>query len=782
MVSSAGDLVDFLRTLQPGQDVTVIVSGDIQLSDEDLRTSEPELIRRGHKVVLKGKALNGRRPTLWIQYKGSSESWNGLVIAATEKVELSGLRVIADIHDNALKMTGIQLREAKEYLIQDCEFIQGNWLPESALSTLAVDTGTQLLPRVKFKQCAFLGAWQLGHGSPGSPESVHLVEAQGGQDAVTVRGAASVHAENCAFGPHQSLFRFMKDRSDLELVHCTALAGDEWALVHLEGHARCDLDAQFCFFGRGSPPPVRGMESAKWASLFRQGDTVEPLVKGRQNGYWNLDAIRVQAAAREDSSDVPANRFPGPPDQVLNPFEPKGVDDRVLPPEVRPWKEKDPLAPRDRDLEGPDLQAVFRLDVTLPNLRCGTKQLEMVGLQDSPWGPLYGTLPPANPATPPPVVRKDKVVDPTRPTGAGLYKTLAMALGEAKSGDVILIRHTGRLEVSSAQLIKSGLNLTIKADEGYRPVLVLDKSFPDRNATLFRVQDGHLTLEDLEFLLQPTQDKFDSRSVAVLVGDGTVRFHNCVVTLEGARRTPLAVVTLPDPKDTLPPTGSRDGTGPRVAFDTCFVRGEGDLVGLRPSRPCGLEVKKSLIALTGSLLNVENPGGDVPSAGLSQRVVLNLNRVTTYLGGHLVRLRAVDPKSLVPVRVEQAVSCLFVSAEPEGKALIHLEGFRLPNKDMVKDRLTWKGEHNYYSSNFMNMLDQQPNDSEMPLEAITQERWKVFAESDCKFVPIKFADPLLSVVPAPARPRDSFRIDSIPQDVGANLEDLPFSASDGGER
>ena len=172
----------------------------------------------------------------------------------------------------------------------------------------------------------------------------------------------------------------------------------------------------------------------------------------------------------------------------------------------------------------------------------------------------------------------------------------------------------------------------------------------------------------------------------------------------------------------------------------------------------------------------------MPSAGLSQHVVLNLNRVTTYLGGHLVRLRAVDPKSLVPVRVEQAVSCLFVSAEPEGKALIHLEGFRLPNKDMVKDRLTWKGEHNYYSSNFMNMLDQQPNDSEMPLEAITQERWKVFAESDCKFVPIKFADPLLSVVPAPARPRDSFRIDSIPQDVGANLEDLPFSASDGGER
>ena len=161
----------------------MIVSGDIQLSDEDLRTSEPELIRRGHKVVLKGKALNGRRPTLWIQYKGSSESWNGLVIAATEKVELSGLRVIADIHDNALKMTGIQLREAKEYLIQDCEFIQGNWLPESALSTLAVDTGTQLLPRVKFKQCA---SWRLAAG-PWVPRQSGI-GSSGGSPGRTGRG------------------------------------------------------------------------------------------------------------------------------------------------------------------------------------------------------------------------------------------------------------------------------------------------------------------------------------------------------------------------------------------------------------------------------------------------------------------------------------------------------------------------------------------------------------------------------------------------------------------
>ena len=110
---------------------------------------------------------------------------------------------------------------------------------------------------------------------------------------------------------------------------------------------------------------------------------------------------------------------------------------------------------------------------------------------------------------------------------------------------------------------------------------MLDKDTPDTQAALFRIHTGQLTLEGLDFVLQPKAG-FESQAVAMLFGDGSVQFKHCVVTLSG-RQVPLAVVTLGDPKGAMPTAG---GAGvPKISFESCFVRGDGDLVSARAADP-----------------------------------------------------------------------------------------------------------------------------------------------------------------------------------------------------
>jgi hypothetical protein len=72
------------------------------------------------------------------------------------------------------------------------------------------------------------------------------------------------------------------------------------------------------------------------------------------------------------------------------------------------------------------------------------------------------------------------------------------------------------------------------------------------------------------------------------------------------------------------------------------------------------------------------------------------------------------------------------------------------------------------------MLDQQTSALEMPLEMVSQAKWKDFAtESDSKFVPMKFFGPLWPTLPAAEMVRENFRIDYGPQNAGANLDQLP---------
>src|SRR5439155_14921479 len=119
----------------------------------------------------------------------------------------------------------------------------------------------------------------------------------------------------------------------------------------------------------------------------------------------------------------------------------------------------------------------------------------------------------------------------------------------------------------------------------------------------------------------PNSDKLLAQVLVNMAQNGACTFKNCVITLNAAPTGTVAVVALDDPGHAIKMEKGKpearpesiSGLNARVTFDHCFVRGDGDLVWARVSRPFELDCSNSLVALNGSLLNVE-AGPDAPAA------------------------------------------------------------------------------------------------------------------------------------------------------------------------
>jgi hypothetical protein len=770
-IDSGPALEEFARTMVPGKDYRLILADDLHLGGGGPNAIMVEdgagVVLRGHSVTL--EAVPGRQATIWSRFVARAPRWGGLVIDA-EVVNLSGLRVVADASetDPVDAAAGVWLRNTRNVSVARCEFLQGYCLRGSRFSSLAVQpatapAGNGAQPHVTLEKCCFLGAKAVRRadvptmGSDGWLKDV----VAGGQIAVAILGGASVRASDCAFGPHAALFRFEGKRTSSELAvdDCTALAGDEWTLAYLGEDTTANVRTNSCFFGRlEAAPDAGGMmmpsERKPTACLIRSARNADAKdYRGTSNRYLNLDAVRLRA---NDDAATAADSFTA---QLAAPAE---ADEKVLGADSRPWK-ADVLTLLQGSLTPADLLAAFRLDpVRVADLRCGKDSSAVVGIHQSLWGPEWDAAE-LTPIGGSPAVAV-KVVDPKQTTDAarGLYRSLAAALEDAKSGDVIAIRHSGELTISPVKLVKNGVSLTIRADEGSHPVLVLDQDAPEAQAALFRVHTGQLTLERLEFRLLPTRAGFKSQAVALLYGEGSVQLTRCAVTLDGRQAAaPLAAVLLADADEAMMQPG---GAGvPRVGFDTCFVRGDGDLVSARSNRLFELEVKDSLVALTGSLLNVDAAAKDAPAAPAGKEIPVRLTQTTAFLGGHLARLRAANLSSLVPVHCVP-IRSLLVSAGDK-KALVHVEA---GPKDLTtaSGRLLWNGESNNYA-NFSPMLDQQPGENEMAAAALTQTDLKE-KDDQSTFSDVKFAGPLWTdgdVAAADVLPR-AFALKSGPRGVG----------------
>ena len=341
----------------------------------------------------------------------------------------------------------------------------------------------------------------------------------------------------------------------------------------------------------------------------------------------------------------------------------------------------------------------------------------------------------------------------------GTFRTLSQALEEVQPGDEVLIRHTGLLRVKPITDFKG--SVTIKPASGCRPVLTLDTE--ESEAALIRVLGGTITFERLEFRLDPGSKGFTVQAVATLLGEGSCTFKGCVITLAEPWGCQLAAVLV---EPGIRRRTEKKGAVPSIRFERCLVRGNGDLVWCRSSRPFRLEAVNTLVALSGSALAVDAARGDEPEGA---KAVLDFRRVTVVVGGHLLRLRPAnkDLKGIVPLTCSPA-DCLFASLG--SKALVHVDGGDA-DETALQDKLAWKGSKNAYNVPFL--VDQLPTGVGMMRKTFDREKWKTFTgETDGKFLEsIKFAE-----APSPTNSLTSSR-SSLPSPTWTSRASVPTSLS-----
>ncbi|MBY0528326.1 MAG: serine/threonine protein kinase [Gemmataceae bacterium] len=708
------ELAQFLK--QPN--ARIRLAGDMfELKAEEGSAEAPGLVFRGEEVVIEPDDPL-KRPTIALKYDpsiGKKQLWAALSVAGG-KATLNGLRFVIDATGTDTAMTAIVQNDGGTLTVKNCEFQQSGFATESSQRRMSCVTLSATTrggrPTATFDRCLF----------------------RGGDDAFLLTGPGTLQLVNCAFGPHASLVHCLGTKvepreTEVTLASCSAMLEGGSAAFHLEDGAACKLFLNHCLVSS----PSNGAEiEADGAVLVRQsGERFIDFQYESQyrNVFQNLIGYWVRQSAR--NSDVVA--------MTLREFKERlevSRTDSSIELTTNPWATEKPVALIDKQ---PKL--AFSINLKLPELRqekAPTKRV--VGVERCTWGELYeNPLPPVEDKKPDPVVRKFKIVDPkATESGLGVYPSIDQASKDCRAGDVILIRHNGLLAIEPVRLEKASTDVTIKPHPRFRPILTVGQA-SDTDVALFRVLDGKVNFEDLEFLLKPQRTEFKAQSVVMVAGDGQCSFKNCLATLEPAKDVPLSFATLADPSTVMKmePMAPRQ-QGPRLRLENCFVRGDGDLVTVRASRPFSLEIEDSLVVLDGSFLVVDGNPKEAPAKPSAH---LSVRQVTAVLSDHLVLLRAgkeEGKQGLVPMQVTQASNCIFHSMRGN-RALIHLEG--VDSDEQMKRIFSWgEGKQNLYSS-FAQMLNQHPRgENAMPLPPYDQDKWVNFTsrETEPRFTKAKF--------------------------------------------
>lgn len=590
-----------------------------------------------------------------------------------------------------------------------------------------------------------------------------------GQAAVAVHGPAKVQATSCAFGPHGSLFHLQEESkdfaTDLKLRRCSAFVVQGPAF-RLDGHHTCSLQVHNSIFSC----PENGSEGDE-IQLIRQTDSKDPLVRylGLRNIYHGLSAFwvlpgvdgfeKIKANLDDFKELVAANR---------------GKDEDSIVMTTSPWKAAEPLAlltrnPQQAFQVRPEIREV-RLDETHP-----------LGLEAGPWGPMAALpkLPAMSAVAPNQVTLKknEKIIDPDAGENTpGVYQSIAKALPYTVAGDVLLLKEgkTSRdLEVRSPPLEDPNCSLTLRPYPGQRPVLVLPEDTRQKDAALFKLVDGKLQFENLEFVLEPEQPEFKAQSIVALAGNGVVSFKNCVITLrQPERRIPLSAVTFLDPGEVMKMSMMSNRLQAQVHVQGCVVRGEGDLVKVRGSRPFELKIDNSVLALAGSALHVQAEDKDAPS---DNPIQVRMTHVSAFLTEPLLNLHAggKSPRSLGRTVCEPVQENLFVMlAEKPLVALDNVEA----NEETFRSFLDWKGEKNAYvkvDRALDRVLESYRPGEAFPATSLDSDAWRR-VEADARFSRALFAMPplalrdLSNMQPEQFQPKQEFREELLP--YGANLD------------
>jgi len=535
-----------------------------------------------------------------------------LTFARSDSVRIRGVRFeFADppvSEETPGRPVGMSVTDVSELELQECRFDSAVGIETGDLAAVSVAKSSTGFGGVTIAHCYF----GLGRGT-----------------SLQFAGRLKVNINESAFAPHPAAIALRLDpegseagSSELVLRHTTFLL-DKGAAIEAEDRAKWAVTAGFCVFAALPPPATATMTMVEpenkrdWPTVLRvaeyKPDTIRFAgIASQRNAYFHINALATSEKiySFDDAAEL------GKPAPV--------TDVKAIELRQSPWAIADSLA-LTALLKDDEPWKAFRLSSTLKPLQLPVPD-HLPGVRLLPsrdFKQVYSGWPPSSQDA-----STDRHVQiwypnmtPTeRDTLPQNYHTeLRKAVGNLQPGDTLEIKHTGDLAVPADAVFKEPKsNVIVRPSAGSRPVLVPAPS-KKYEQSLFRLEEGELTLEGLEIRL--TAKPGDVCSLVTVIAGKRCTLKNCLISLDEQGDEKLAAVVLADPSSVM----RVGGAGPAILIENCFVRGRGRGVWAQSSRPFDLAVRNSAAALSGSLLQID-AGAKPPAAGAQVRV--HFERVT----------------------------------------------------------------------------------------------------------------------------------------------------------
>ena len=396
-------------------------------------------------------------------------------------------------------------------------------------------------------------------------------------------------------------------------------------------------------------------------SVFASADTEPPGMMMPEPNERRPALLRTAVASRPTATAIPTQ-----PCAFYRVDVPADWD---APVELKqhPWASANPLAKLDKA----EPWRAFELNPRWNQLRVANREVQIMGVKQLPTEAtkIYGTWPPGgtqSDAVPtgvriwypnPPAAERESLP-------ANVFDNLAQAMAALKPGDKLLIRGSGAIEVPTQTVIaKPDSNVTIRPEDD-NATLVLTPGDTNRlDSTMFRLEEGDLRFERIEFRLKPAAVKagdLKSQSIVTLAAGGRrCEFSRCIITMEQQSDEILSAVRLVDISAEMRKTETV--RRPLVRMEDCVLRGRGRAVWATTAFPFDLAATNVLLALSAPVVELEAP--DKPYANGSI-IGVQLSQVTALLGAGLIDMRCGKPADdkpgpFVPVEI-RTDGCLFI--------------------------------------------------------------------------------------------------------------------------
>jgi len=643
-------------------------------------------------------------------------------------------------------LAGIVVRGARQVVFEKCQFEQAKVppfnpaQPHIASVLIEGDSVGDSGPLVEFNECYFTG-----------PEN------KAGEIAIAVNGAATVSARNCGFKPFGSFFQFQSlcslKKTFVKLENCSGFVHGS-PVFRFDADAAATLAAKKCVFSRSK----RGIDTKGFPepNLLRQADETEITFQGEKNVYDKRDALWLTGPNLK-AGDLEAFRAELAKSQGQSYDRDSvevGGDDDI-------W-----MAP-----DNPGPLYAFQLRPRYAVLR--------VGLLSGPGG---GAMP-EPPAEEIFLAERTKLFDPeyTGKQRSDIFASFEKAWANLNAGETLLIKPRkdgSEIELPPIEINKPGVDVTIKAfdSKGPAPLLALSKIAEKKHLAFFKLLvDGKLRFEGLHFLLEPRQAELLSQSVLLLGDSAQCAFERCVITLKPGKAVPLQVVSFVAPGSLMKMDDQPRSGNLQVDFSNSYVRGQGDLVAMRWCRSLKGTLKNSLFALSGSLVDIQASGEEVPVDQNPLEIVMNQVSAFTKDSAVFSLRSAMNGKGLGRSKLE-AHQCLFSPAErASSRPLITLAAADIVSEDQIKDYVQWKGDQNCFPG-FSRLLElERPNEMGVMMKLEPMQWAKVFEEAKMRTDDLTFAGlgetPLWQALPDKFRPIDA-PPDFVETGIGATAKDM----------